>query len=1341
MGKALQVPAQVRELPCTALLDSGSMISTISVTFCNALHLTIHPVTQLLRIKGAGDQNVPYIGYVETTVAVSGSSHVDSLLLVVPDNNYNTQVPVVIGTNILPTLVNHLDDTQLNSEFWQTIQTCLQLSERIPVKSTKSVSIPGGEKVVFYGLSHMSSTLSSKPIMSMRQMVIEHVPQSSLPGSLVISPALFNIPLNKRTCRIPLQVYNTSNRSITIPAQSMLCQLSAIEEIVPMSDGSNDSDSLISMSSQLVNDDSCLDYFSRFNVDELSQNLSQEQSSEVLKLLSSWKSAFSLHDLDLGHTDLVKHQIKLKDDTTFKQRPRRIPPSQYEAVRNHIQDMLKLGVIRPSKSPFSSNIVLVVKKDKSLRFCIDLRRLNEQTVKDNYSLPRIDETLDVLGGSRWFSVLDLKSAYWQVELAEEDKAKTAFTAGPLGFYECQRMPFGLTNAPATFQRLIESCMSDIYLSQCLLYLDDIVVFSKTYEEHISRLEAVFKRLVAAGLKLAPSKCHLFQHQIRYLGHIVSENGVSTDPDKIEVVKSWQAPQNVEQLRKFLGFVGFYRRFMPDFAKIARPLHCLLGGSGKKRRGKSKPKPQPVFHWGELEQAAFTKLVNLCCEAPVLAYADFQKPFILHTDASLDGLGAVLCQEYNGLERPVAYASRSLTVSEWNYPAHKLEFLAMKWAIVEKFHDYVYGNEFVVMTDNNPLTYVLTTAKLDVVGHRWVSHLANYNFSIKYRPGKLNTDADALSRMPNITSVPFSSLSNEVVSACIQIAETPVDSFVETMCVSQHVVDEISSPVFSLQSLSSRKWQELQGEDQTISLVVSAMKDPSKSRLLSAEAIKLYRQKSKLCLKDQVLYRKRKDHHGQLVEQLVLPDKYHGDALKAVHDQMGHMGRDRTLNLLIERFFWPNMSQDVSDYVSRCDRCIHRKPSTSQKAPLVSISTTYPLELVSIDYLSLERSKGGYENILVIMDHFTRYAQAYPTKNQTAKTTARVLFDNFVCHYGFPARFHSDQGRNFMSNTIKHLCEMAGVSKTNTTIYHPMGNGQVERYNRSLLEMLGTLEPVQKVDWKTYVPAIVHAYNCTQHESTGYSPFYLLFGRQPRIPVDLLLGSERQDGGKSYESFVESLRERLKFAYGLAQSNISKAQTRQKINFDLKARNNSLYPGDRVLVRNVGLKGTNKLTDRWKEDVYVIVAKPDSEIPVYQVKLEQGTGRHKTLHRNLLLSIGHIPLVEDEVSSSSVDSGSLAIPVPTVSPEYDQSQSGEDSIDRPQPKPRRSKRAFIQLDSDSSSVDNSVCYDSNHEFVDEMNSTTSSRNDNLVDEVARPIPAPRRSILTQLDQMNPDQSHS
>ena len=291
------------------------------------------------------------------------------------------------------------------------------------------------------------------------------------------------------------------------------------------------------------------------------------------------------------------------------------------------------------------------------------------------------------------------------------------------------MPFGLTNAPATFQRLMESCLGELHLNQCIIYLDDIIVFSRKLEEHLHRLKAGISKLRAAGLKLKPSKCDLFRQQINYLGHVISKEGVSTDPDKIKAVTKWPQPTIVTEVRSFLGFVSYYRRFIPNFSKVAKPLNKLL----QNLEGTPSQKKRFKVCWGPEQQEAFEKMQRLCTESPILAYVDFKAPFILHTDTSGDGLGAV-CQIQDGQRRVIAYASRSLSKSKRNYPIHKLEFLALKWAITDQSQEYLHSSEFQVYTDNGLLTYVLTTAKLDATGHRWVAALSNYTFNIIYKPG-------------------------------------------------------------------------------------------------------------------------------------------------------------------------------------------------------------------------------------------------------------------------------------------------------------------------------------------------------------------------------------------------------------------------------------------------------------------------------------------------------------------------------------------------------------------------------------------------------------------------------
>ncbi len=497
--------------------------------------------------------------------------------------------------------------------------------------------------------------------------------------------------------------------------------------------------------------------FEMDNGDDLAFNfgdspISIEWRERFIRLLRGKSHVFSKSDMDIGCTTKVKHRICLKDDTPFREGRRRVAPNDLEDVKSHIRDLLSQNIIRESESPYSSAIVVVRKKTGDVRLCIDYRRLNLRTKRDQYVTPKIEDALHALNGAHWFSCLDLRSGYYQIELEESDKEKTAFWS-PLGLFEFNRMPQGICNAPATFQRLMEKCLGDL---DVLIYLDDLLIYSDTLEEHEQKLREVLNRLAEYGLKLSPDKCMFAQSSVKCLGHIVSAKGIQPDHDKLSAVSTWPQPTNAKELKSFLGFTGYYRRFIEHYSRIAKPLNDLMKqyepvrkrGRGKKRKinvkNHGRPNPNTPFgdKWTPACEKAFNSLIMALTSVPVLAYADFNLPFVLHTDASTQGLGAALCQEKDGKLHPVAYASRGLSKSETNYPAHKLEFLALKWAVTEKFAYYLSGSKFTVMTDNNPLTYVLSKAKLDATGHRWLAALANFHFDIHYRPGRSNIDADS-----------------------------------------------------------------------------------------------------------------------------------------------------------------------------------------------------------------------------------------------------------------------------------------------------------------------------------------------------------------------------------------------------------------------------------------------------------------------------------------------------------------------------------------------------------------------------------------------------------------------
>lgn len=355
-------------------------------------------------------------------------------------------------------------------------------------------------------------------------------------------------------------------------------------------------------------------------------------------------------------------------------------------------------------------------------------------------------------------------------------------------------------------------------------------------------------------------------------------------------------------------------------------------------------------------------------------------------------------------------------------------------------------------------------------------------------------------------------------------------------------------------------------------------------------------------------------------------------LHTLHDDSGHLGVDRTTELLANRFYWPRMTNDISDYIKNCGRCITRKSLPQRAAPLGQIRSTGPLDLVCIDFLSVEPDTQGIANVLVVTDHYTRYAQAFPCKDQRARTVAKTLFDKFFVHYGLPSRIHSDQGRDFESRLIKELLEMLGIRKSRTSPYHPQGDAQPERFNRTLLSMLGTLDPAKRSRWSQHKSQLVHAYNCTKNEATGYSPYMLMFGREARLPVDICFQTS-VDGKEEvkYQQYVVNLKRDLQNAYQLASEASQRNHDRNKRYFDKRVKQHTLEEGDRVLLKNLGLPGKHKLQDRWNSLPYIVVKKlPD--LPVYRLKPARGTGVIRTLHRDHLLPIGEsvrLPISEEK----------------------------------------------------------------------------------------------------------------
>ena len=669
---------------------------------------------------------------------------------------------------------------------------------------------------------------------------------------------------------VEFPVANDNLESCSLPSMSMTCNTSSIGDI----------------QSDLEN--------------ALSPSLRPIERRTLLKTLMRYSDVF---DPSLGHTTVVTHKIDTGDAAPIRQYPRRLPYAYREETDKQVSDMLQKGVIKPSNSPWASPIVLVKKKDGSFRFCIDYRKLNAVTKKDAHPLPRVDDLLDALQGSCMFSTLDLRSGYWQVSVDPQDQHKTAFVT-PSGLWEFERMPFGVSNGCATFQRAIEIVLSGLTYETCLCYFDDVIVPSSNLKQQCDRLTLVLERFRKHNLRVKATKCTFGANQVNYLGHVVSAKGVHTDPDKIKAVSLLAEPQNVEQVRSFLGLVGYYRKFIPKFASYATPLVSLTKKGTK-------------FHWSKAHSESFLLLKNLLCQAPILAYPRFDQPFVLQTDASDLGLGAVLTQvDAYGNERVISYASRPLTNREKGYSATEKEALAVVFA-TDYYRVYLLGKHFTLITDHSALRWLHSVEPKGRIA-RWVMDLQEYTFDVKHRPGTANQNADALSRLPQ---------------------EIPMHSCATTM-----------SPGYSL--------QQAQLDDPALSKIIetklSGFPKPPYFVWSNDPALRFYWH----CWDELFIT------NGMLVKDLtvdkcypnyafVIPTNMIASVLTSIHSSpfSGHLGITRTILRARSRFYWPGMSKHISEFVRNCSLCAQNKLDPNHnKAPLQSIEVSEPFVFWAMDYM-------------------------------------------------------------------------------------------------------------------------------------------------------------------------------------------------------------------------------------------------------------------------------------------------------------------------------------------------------------------------------------------------------
>ena len=931
-------------------------------------------------------------------------------------------------------------------------------------------------------------------------------------------------------------------------------------------------------------------------------HLTIEQKLKAEQLITKYENIFSKNDDDIGCSNLPEHTIVIDTDIPIRAKYRPIPVAQREYAEKEIKRLMDLGIIEPTSSPYHSPAFLVKRPKGGYRLVCDFRAINKHIVRSFQPLPAIESITHSFSGCSWFSKMDMNHGYFQVKLSEQSKPITACSIPGIAMFQFTRVPLGITSAVGHFQGAIEQIMMGLKNSKCVCYLDDVASAGKTFNEMYNNLELIFEKLSEAGLKLKPQKCELFRKTMDFLGLKLSNEGISAKSDKIDAIVNMMPPKTKKSLRSFYGLASYYRRFIPGFASEAKPLTDLL-------------KKDTKFAWGPDQEEAFQKLKTALINPPILEYPDTTKPFYLTTDASSYCIGCILSQmgDDNRLH-PVAFASNTLDKTQQHWSSFQREFYALKFYCL-KFRHYLIGKPFIIQTDHQALVHIHKFK--DVENHklwRWFLDLSQFDFTVEHIPGKVNA-SDGPSRLPR---------SND------NLQDLPSDCFALSD-------NQKKQPESSIKCYSPELIAKLQDHDHHLAMVkkwVITKKKPEKQETehFSPDVLTYWYSFSRLSLENNVLYRSWERLSEEKADNLVcVPIQLQDEIIKECHEPptSGHVGKPKTVQRIRSRFYWPRMEIQVSTFIDGCILCIKKAQKRIPKAPLTPFNGSFPNDLVQIDILENLPPSQGYKAILVIIDRFTMWSEAVPLTQTKTPFIAKALMDWWICRHGVMRRLHSDRGSQLHSaEIIKAVYEMLDIKKTATTAYRPMSDGASERMIRTLKNLLWAYCQENPKNWLKTLQHCMLAYRTSEHSATGYSPFFLQRGIQPRLPIDLMLDTHPNQ--KTYENqgvFARKLFKTLKDTYHFVDQRLQTRRDLSKTQYDKDAHVNKYKVGDWIYVwkpRPPGVK--NKFFDHYFGPFKILKLHTDF---TYKIDLQGKSRMYDIVHHD------HLRLAPTEAVGKSV----------------------------------------------------------------------------------------------------------
>ncbi|CAF3126930.1 unnamed protein product [Rotaria sp. Silwood2] len=981
----------------------------------------------------------------------------------------------------------------------------------------------------------------------------------------------------------------------------------------------------------------CYPEYMRQQIDLLTQHIQDPKQRQRLQNIL-WKHGKLF---DLRQPSIIKATVRHAIDTSthppIYTPPYRVSYKDEQLQREEIDKLLKQGIIEESVSPWSSPIVLVKKKDGSVRFCIDFRKLNNITTKDAFPMPRIDDIFDHLSQAEYYTTIDFKSGYFQVGLDPKDRPKTAFSTRDQ-HYQFTVLPQGVTNGPPAFQRIVSQILGSTRWQYSLAYLDDVIIYSPTFDQHLIHLDDILTRLNDANFRLNVNKCQIARTSIDYLGHNIEHRNIRPNADNIRALEKTSQPTTAKEAFRFVKAAEYYRKFIPNFSTIAQPLHKYAPTTKDQRLKKSQATPITL---SDDELNAFNTLKRILTYDLVLRIPNPNLPFKIHTDASRIGIGAVLMQTHSNGDLPVAYLSKKFTATQMNWPATEQECYAIIYAI-EKWHKYLDGRPFVIETDHKPLLPFNLKQQLNAKCERWRLKLQQYQFTIRYIKGKHNTVADYLSRSPVenesideddhiITNSKATQTdhptNNQIIAPVItraqakrQVNSRPDCPPTTQACDSQQRRN-IDLPVEHSCSVPPEQLPRTTNNDDVNKILPFTLEHLKELQYQDVELkniIDNIHRYPEYVMENDILMK-----NASTPVPVVPKGRIRSDIIKIYHDTPAngaHFGRTRTVQKIQQRYFWPNMTSGIKNHIKSCIPCLQN--NHLRRKPPGTLQPIKPPEgiwqLLTMDFHGpiTPTTKQGNRYIISLTDVMSKFVIAKAVRDATATTAAHFLTEEVILKYGTPKCILTDNGTHFTAEMMNQLFKKLGIVHLYSTPYHPMTNGQVERYNATMDSKIAALSNEKRTDWDQQLPFVTFNYNTTIHTTSGFIPFEMMYGRLPILPFDqqdpIVKLTQDADYIKKLKNYLNTLTED-------ARKNILQQQQEYKQRYDRNRINPQYKMNDLVLIKSlnrhnkfdVRYEGPFRITQQLGKKTFIVVHvnKPtltrqvtiDVIIPLYERK--------------------------------------------------------------------------------------------------------------------------------------------